>query len=184
MFMLSFFEVPRGVLEKLDFYRSSFFWQAYDNKKKYRLIKWSIICQPKDQGGLGIKNLDIQKQCLLSKWLFKLINKDVMCQYLLRRKYVKDKMIRQLVKNPSDFQFWSGLMKVKEKFLKLETFIAKNGKNVGFWEDRWLVNFTLWNRFPSLYCIVHCKNDSITSIMNLVSLNISSRRGRGWRVVT
>ena len=28
MFMLSFFEVPKGVLEKLDYYRSRFFWQS------------------------------------------------------------------------------------------------------------------------------------------------------------
>jgi len=26
MFMLSFFEVPKGILEKLDYYRSRFFW--------------------------------------------------------------------------------------------------------------------------------------------------------------
>jgi hypothetical protein len=27
MFMLSFFEVPKGVLEKIDYFRSRFFWQ-------------------------------------------------------------------------------------------------------------------------------------------------------------
>ena len=48
MFMLSFFEVPKGVLEKLDYYRSRFFWQSDEHKKKYRLVKWSILCQPKD----------------------------------------------------------------------------------------------------------------------------------------
>jgi hypothetical protein len=26
MFMMSFFEVPRGVLKKIDFYRSRFYW--------------------------------------------------------------------------------------------------------------------------------------------------------------
>jgi hypothetical protein len=67
LFMLSFFEVPRGVLEKLNYFRSWFFWQADNHKKKYRLVKWNIICQPKDQGGLGVKNLGVQNQCLLSK---------------------------------------------------------------------------------------------------------------------
>ena len=43
MFMLSFFEVPRGVLEKLEYYRSRFFWQSDNHKKKYRLAKWSIL---------------------------------------------------------------------------------------------------------------------------------------------
>ena len=35
MFMLSFFEVPKGVLEKLDYYRSRFFWKSDEHKKKY-----------------------------------------------------------------------------------------------------------------------------------------------------
>jgi hypothetical protein len=47
-------------------------------KKKYRLSKWNMICRPKDQGGLGIEVLDIKNNCLLSKWLFKIINEDGM----------------------------------------------------------------------------------------------------------
>ena len=33
LFMFSFFEVPREVLKKLDFYRSRFFWQSNEHKK-------------------------------------------------------------------------------------------------------------------------------------------------------
>jgi hypothetical protein len=76
MFMLSFFEIPKGVLEKINYFRSRFFWQSDNQKMKYRLAKWDIVCQHKDQGGLGILNLEIQNQCLLSKWFFKLLNED------------------------------------------------------------------------------------------------------------
>jgi hypothetical protein len=47
MFMMSFFEIPRGVLKKLDYFRSQFFWQSDEHKKKYRLIKWKAVCTPK-----------------------------------------------------------------------------------------------------------------------------------------
>jgi hypothetical protein len=59
MFMLSFFEIPKGVLEKIDYFGSRFFWQNDSQKSKYRLTKWSMVCQPKDQGGHGIQNLEI-----------------------------------------------------------------------------------------------------------------------------
>jgi hypothetical protein len=42
----------------------------------YRLVKWSIICRPKDQGGLGILDLKIQDKCFLCMWPFSLINTD------------------------------------------------------------------------------------------------------------
>jgi hypothetical protein len=48
--MMSFFRIPKGVLEKLDYYRSRFFWQCDDHKKKYRLAKWSIIHKPRSVG--------------------------------------------------------------------------------------------------------------------------------------
>jgi hypothetical protein len=38
MFMM-FFYVSKGVLKKTDFYRSRFYWQADEQKKKYRLAK-------------------------------------------------------------------------------------------------------------------------------------------------
>ena len=64
MFLLSFFEVPFGVRKRLDFYRSRFFWQSDELKRKYRLAKWDIICRPKDQEGLGIENLEVKNRCL------------------------------------------------------------------------------------------------------------------------
>jgi hypothetical protein len=50
MFMMSLFRIPKGVLEKLDYYRSRLFWQCDEHKKKYRLAKWSILHKPKSVG--------------------------------------------------------------------------------------------------------------------------------------
>jgi hypothetical protein len=73
MFMLSFFEIPKGVRKRLDFFHSRLFWQSDGHKKKYRLTRWNIVCRPKDQGGLGIEVLELKNKCLLSKWLFKIL---------------------------------------------------------------------------------------------------------------
>jgi hypothetical protein len=89
MFMLSFFGIPKGVLKKLDYYRSRFFWQGDEHKKKYRLAKWSILHKPKSVGGMGIVDLDMQNKCLLSKWILKLINEDGLWQQMLKKKYLK-----------------------------------------------------------------------------------------------
>ena len=54
MFILSFFELPKGVWKRMDLFRSRFFWQSDGHKRKYRLAKWNILCRQKEQGGLGI----------------------------------------------------------------------------------------------------------------------------------
>jgi hypothetical protein len=74
MFMMSFFELPKGVLKNLDHLRSRFFWQGSSQKHRYRLAKWDILCRPKDEGDLGILDLQLQNKCLLAKWLVNLLN--------------------------------------------------------------------------------------------------------------
>jgi len=68
MYMMSFFEIPKDVRTKLDYFRSRFFWQSDEHKWKYRLAKLDIMCQPKEQGGLGIHNIELKNIALLSKW--------------------------------------------------------------------------------------------------------------------
>jgi hypothetical protein len=74
--MISFFLLPKEVLHKLDYYRSRFFWQGDSEKKKCHLAKWSVVCCPKDQEGLGIHDLSVKNTALLGKWLFKLLIED------------------------------------------------------------------------------------------------------------
>jgi hypothetical protein len=74
------------------------------------LARWSIIYRPKDQGGLGILDHEIQNKCLLSKWLFSLLNTDGAWQQLIKNKYLRNKTLTQVNKRPRDSQFWSGLM--------------------------------------------------------------------------
>jgi hypothetical protein len=116
MFMLSFLEIPVGVRKRLDFFRSSFFWQTDETKKKYRLTRWNMVCRPKDQGGLGIEVLELKNKCLLSKWLFKILTEEGMWQQLITNKYIKNQTLAQVETKPSDSPFWKGLMHVKDDF--------------------------------------------------------------------
>jgi hypothetical protein len=176
MFMMSFFELPKGVLEKIDCFRSRFYWQNDQHKRKYRLARWEIMCQPKDQGGLGIQNLNIQNKCLLSKWLFKLLNEDGMWQELLRNKYIKEKTMGSYVKKPTDSHFWKSLLNIRDSFLELSHFKINNGKQTRFWEDTWLGDKPLKFRFPGLFNIVRRKQDTVAKVLSSSVLNISFRR--------
>jgi hypothetical protein len=94
--MISFFHLPKGILNKLDYLRSIFFWQGDIEKKKYRLTKWSVVCHPKDQGGLGVHDLEIKNKAFLGKWIARLLTEDGIWKQLLRKKYVGSKALSQV----------------------------------------------------------------------------------------
>ena len=184
MFLLSFFEIPKGVLKRLDFYRSRFFWQSDQHKKKYRLTKWSIICRPKDQGGLGVELLQIKNKCLLSKWLSKILNEEGVWQELLCNKYLGGTTLSQVKVKPSDSPFWKGIMKVKDDFFLRGSFQVGDGQSVRFWEDIWLGDEPLAAQYQSLFNIVRHKNVLVADVLaNAPPLNIEFRRaltGNKW----
>jgi hypothetical protein len=176
MFLLSFFEIPKGVRKRLDFYRSRFFWQSDGQKKKYRLTKWNIVCRPKDQGGLGIEVLDIKNKCLLSKWLFKLLSEEGMWQELLSNKYLGSKTLSQVQAKPTDSPFWKGIMRVKDDFFQRGSFVVRDGMKTRFWEDTWLGDAPLASQYPNLYTIARSKNVLVADVLSHAPLNIRFNR--------
>jgi hypothetical protein len=126
---------------------------------------------------VGIQNIGIQNRCLLSKWLFKLINEDGLWQQILKKKYVKDSTIGQVHRKHGDSHFWSGLVKGKEEFLNLGKFQLNNGCNIRFWEDKWMESYSLKELYPSLFAITRKKHISAASMFSTVPLNISFCRG-------
>jgi hypothetical protein len=74
----------------------------------------------------------MQNRCLLSKWLFKLINGDGVWQHLLKNKYLRDKTLTQVQHMPGDSQFWAGHMKVKDEFLSMSRFDLGDVSQVRF----------------------------------------------------
>jgi hypothetical protein len=176
LYMISFFQLPRGVLKRLDYFRSRFFWQGDCEKRKYRLAKWSVLCRPKDHGGLGIQDLQIKNRALLGKWLYKLLTEEGIWQTLLKRKYIGSKALSQVIWKPGDSHFWAGLMETKKFFFPYGSFSIKDGSEIRFWEDIWLGNTTLREQYPALYNIVRHKSDTIAKVLEDFPPNVDFRR--------
>lgn len=91
----------------------------------YRLTKWSVVCRPKDQGGLGIRDLQEEDHALHSKWLFKLLTEEGVWQSLFRNKYLDQKVLSQSYWKPGDSHFWASLMAVKKHLFHFGSFTIK-----------------------------------------------------------
>ena len=123
------------------------------------------MCQPKDQEGLGIHNLELKYIVLLSKWLYRLLTTDGTWRQIIRNKYLGTKPLVEVQWKSGDSHFWASLMKVKRDVLRFGTFIIKDGSEVRFWEDIWLGNRPLQEQFHQLYNIVMKKQDTVAEVL-------------------
>lgn len=68
---------PRTVLIALDRRRLPFLWTGEDKCHGSQcLVAWDQVCLPKIEGGLGVKDLELQNHCLLMKFIDKLHQAD------------------------------------------------------------------------------------------------------------
>lgn len=117
------------------------------------MIKWEALCHPRDYGGLGILNTQIMNDCLLVKWIWKIIhNRDAEWCKFLYSKYMKQGNFFPS-SNVGGSQFWKGLHKVKHLFKWGAVHKVHNGRSTFFWQDTWILKVPLRVQFPRLFQI-------------------------------
>jgi hypothetical protein len=81
------------------------------------MAKWEMVSRPKDQGGLGIINTRLMNDCLLVKWIWKiLLEPDELWFKLLKAKYM------------SNTNFFSSKSKGGSQFFFTKLNIYSNGE--------------------------------------------------------
>jgi hypothetical protein len=70
--------VPRTVIKAIDCRHRAFFWTGEDVCHGSKcLIAWDTIQASKNNGGLGVKDLELQNRCLLMKFINKLFSNEL-----------------------------------------------------------------------------------------------------------
>jgi hypothetical protein len=123
-----------------------------------------------------VKVLDIKKKCLLSKWLYKLLNKVWVWQELLHNKYLHSHTLSHFKVKLNDSPFWEGLIKDKEGFFFRGSFNVGNNLYSRFWEDSCLGNKPLAQQYSSLYNISQHKKNLVANVLSEFPMNIFFRR--------
>jgi hypothetical protein len=70
-YLLSLFPIPSSLANRLERLQRNFLWGGINEENKFHLVKWSTVCSPLQNGGLGIRNMCRFNQALLGKWLWR-----------------------------------------------------------------------------------------------------------------
>ena len=153
MFLMGFYLLSMGTHAGFDKHRGAFYWNVADNKRKYRLVKWDLICKPKSLGGLGIINILVVNKCLIIKWWWKIMtttSDKPLWLNILKAKYFPNSS-STLARASGASQFWKDLVKLRPTFQSLVKFVVHNGRSTRFWLDWWCGSTMLANAFPVLF---------------------------------
>jgi hypothetical protein len=66
-YTIGFYLLPGECHKKMNSVRSKFFWRGVEDKFKYHMVIWDVVCRPREFGGLGILNTQVLNDCMMAK---------------------------------------------------------------------------------------------------------------------
>ena len=110
-----------------------FWWagiQQDDPSNPIAYRSWDDICQSKDNGGLGIRDLHLVNKSLIIHTAYNIANcKDPFLSAILKSKYYSHNSFWRTTNNSSKYVFWSSLMQVKKDLINNVTYQIRAGNS-------------------------------------------------------
>lgn len=66
IYSLYFYKVPSKVLKEIRTIQTNFLWNKCDLKRLIHWVCWDTVCKYREEGGLGVKNVEIINEALIS----------------------------------------------------------------------------------------------------------------------
>ena len=87
-FTMNCFKLPKGLCKDIESLIRKFWWGYKGDERKIHWVSWKKLCLPKNQGGLGFKDLEQFNLALLGKQVWRLIhNIDSLLYKVIKVKY-------------------------------------------------------------------------------------------------
>lgn len=106
---------------------------------RHAMVAWTVVCRPKSQGGLGIKNLSIQNNSLMLKNLHKFYNRQNIPWVTLIWESYYDTGALPGQQLQGSF-WWKAHLKLVDLFKSMAKCNVGDGRSVSFWTDLWHSN--------------------------------------------
>jgi hypothetical protein len=164
VFFLSFMKMPKSVWKKLVRIQREFLWGGVRGGRKISWVKWSIVCQDKSQGGLGVRDARIFNLSLLAKWRWRLLQPGMTLwkRVLVARygRHILSKVDWSEHRSPSSSSNWwkdiCGLERIiVPNFWWSEAVVrvVGDGSSTSFWLSKWVGEAPLASVFPRLFSL-------------------------------
>ncbi|GJY72399.1 putative RNA-directed DNA polymerase, eukaryota, reverse transcriptase zinc-binding domain protein [Tanacetum coccineum] len=172
IYYLSIFRAPESVLQDLERIRANFFWGGNKDKNKMAWVKWPIILNSFDKGGLNIGSLKAFNLALLQKWRWRLLSSPNALWVQVIKAYHGQE--GGFDTNGCSFKgIWANIVGTSN-FLHSKGIILSNtfrfkagcGTRIRFWKDIWVGETPLFTRYNRLYHLDQDKDCLIIDRIN------------------
>lgn len=103
------------------------------------IIKWSELCEPIDEDGLGIRESRENNMALLHKTCWRCItNEDIFSTSILKAKYCPKKYLWKAKFRKGNSWLWTGFVDAVEFINDNVGWVIREGSDISVWKGNWI----------------------------------------------
>jgi hypothetical protein len=165
-FVMGCFDLTKDVCDQISTVIARYWWSNQDEDNKIHWISWEKLIKPKEEGGLGFRDIHTFNMAMLAKQGWRLIhNPDSLCAQVLRDKYFPQGDILKASQKPNMSYTWRSISKGIDVLKAGIVWRVGNGSKINIWSDPWLPRDSTRRPFtPRGSTIISTATDLINSI--------------------
>ena len=138
-YIMSCFQLPDGICEKMRATVSNYWWGFEGGKKKMHWRSWAWMSTPKFLGGMGFRDMKIFNQAMLGRQCWRLITEpDSLCAKVLKGRYYPKSSFLDSGPTKSCSFTWRSLMHGKSLLERGILWRVGNGEDIRITKDKWV----------------------------------------------
>lgn len=138
-FWIAAFRLPRACVTEIEKICSAFLWSGPDLNPRKAKIRWSDVCKPKQEGGLGLKSIvEVNKVCCY-KLIWRIVSrKNSLWVNWIHRELIRSASFWSVKENrTSGSWMWQKLLKYRQEAKTYYKMEIRSGQETSFWYDNW-----------------------------------------------
>ena len=136
-YTMSCFKLPKGLIKELEVMIKKIWWGNCSGSRKTHWVKWDRLCEAKEVGGMGFKEIEKFNDALLAKQVWQLINNsNSLCHRVFKARFFPDCSILEARVSIVDSYAWKSLLGARDVIQQWMIWRVGNGKSVRIKGDR------------------------------------------------
>lgn len=138
-YSMTCFELPVSLCKRIQAALTRFWWDGNDGTRKLCWVSWDDLTEPKAEGGLGFKDIQIFNQALLAKNAWRILtDPSSLLARVLMGKYCHKQSFLDVTASPSCSHGWRSVLHGRDLLKENLGKVIGNGLTTKIWHDSWL----------------------------------------------